>query len=59
MHSRVFTYTALEDGSPYCPVALGSLNLARRGVFLKTPREAWERQNFQFARRTSLPTLSR
>ena len=47
MHSRVFTYTALEDGSPYCPVALGSLNLARRGVFLKTPREAWERQNFQ------------
>ncbi|CAH3024498.1 unnamed protein product, partial [Porites evermanni] len=46
-HNRVFTYTALEDGSPYYPVALGFLHLARRTVFLKTPREAWERQNFQ------------
>ena len=47
MHSRVFPYTALEDGSPYCPVALGFLHLARRGVFVKTPREAWESQNFE------------
>jgi len=47
MHSWVFTYTALEDGSPYCPVALGFLHLARRGVFVETPREAWERQKFQ------------
>ena len=47
MHSRVFTYTALENGSPYCTVALGFLHLARRGVFVKTPREAWDRQNFE------------
>ena len=47
MHSRVFTYTALEDGSPYCPVALGFLHPARHRVFLKSPCEAWERQNFQ------------
>ena len=47
MHSRVLTYTALEDGSPYCPVALGFLHPARHRVFLKSPWEAWERQNFQ------------
>ena len=41
MHSRVYTYTPLEPGSPYCPVALGFLHLARRGAFLKSPIEAW------------------
>ena len=47
MHSRVFRYTPLEPGSPYCPVALGFLHLARRGAFLKTPLEAWTSKNFQ------------
>ena len=51
MHSRVFPYTALEDGSPHCPVALGFLHLARRGVFVKTPREAWGKPKFRTARR--------
>ena len=46
LHSRVFTYTPLEDGSPYCPVALGFLHLARRGAFLKDPIEAWESRDF-------------
>ena len=46
LHSRVFTYTPLEEGSPYCPVALGFLHLARRGAFLKDPIEAWESRNF-------------
>ena len=46
LHSRVFTYSPLEDGSPYCPVALGFLHLARCGTFLKDPIEAWESWDF-------------
>ena len=41
----------LEDGSPYCPVALGFLHLARRGAFLKDPIEAWESQDFSMRER--------
>ena len=41
-----YSHTPLEDGSPYCPVALGFLHLARRGAFLKNPIEAWESRNF-------------
>ena len=47
LHSRVFTYSPLKDGSPaYCPVALGFLHLARCGVFIKDPIEAWESRDF-------------
>ena len=51
LHSRVFTYTPLEDGSPYCPVTLGFLHLARGGAFLKDPIEAWESRNFSMRER--------
>ena len=47
LYSRVFTYTPLKDGSPHCPVTLGFLHLARRGVFLKGPIEAWQHKNFE------------
>ena len=46
LHSRVFTYSPLEDGSAHCPVALGFLHLARHGAFLKDPIEAWESRDF-------------
>ncbi|CAH3187009.1 unnamed protein product, partial [Porites evermanni] len=39
--------TPLEPGSPYCPVAFGFLHLARRGVFLKSPKEAWGTKSFE------------
>ena len=54
LHSRVFTYTPLEDGSPYCPVALGFLHLARGGAFLKDPIEAWESRNFSMRERVGV-----
>ena len=47
MHSPIFTYTPLEPGSPYCPVALGFLHLARCEVFLYSPIEAWGTKNFE------------
>ena len=47
LHSRVFTYFPLKDGSlAYSPVALGLLHLARHRVFIKDPIEAWESQDF-------------
>ena len=52
LHSWVFTYSPLKDGSPaYCPVALGFLHLARCRVFIKDPIEAWESRNFSMRER--------
>ncbi|CAH3034092.1 unnamed protein product [Porites lobata] len=51
-HTVEYSHTPpLEDGSPYCPVALGFLHLARRGAFLKDPIEAWESQDFSMRER--------
>ena len=43
---REFTFTPLKAGSPYCPVTLGFLHLARRGVFVETPSVAWAEHKF-------------
>ena len=39
-------FTPLEPGSPYCPVSLGFLHLARRGAFRLSPVEAWQTKDF-------------
>lgn len=45
---RENTFTPLRPGSPYCPVTLGFLHLARRGVFQAPPVQAWIKKEFLF-----------
>lgn len=45
---REYTFTALQEGSPYCPAVLGFLHLARRQAFKKKPIDAWRNKSFEF-----------
>ncbi|CAH3162817.1 unnamed protein product [Porites evermanni] len=47
-HMREFTFTPLHEDNPYCPVKLGFLLLARRGVFNINPVDAWRKKEFTF-----------
>lgn len=47
-HRREFTFTPLHEDNPYCPVKLGFLLLARRGVFNINPVDAWRKKEFTF-----------
>ncbi|CAH3180440.1 unnamed protein product [Porites lobata] len=43
---HVFVVTPKKPGSPYCPVTLGFLHIARRGAFKENPANAWRNKNF-------------
>ena len=48
LYRRTFVVTPKQQGSPYCPVILGFLHVARRGAFVETAIEAWKTNNFAY-----------
>ena len=48
LYRRTFVVTPKQPGSPYCPVILGFLHIARRGAFKETAIDAWTTKNFVY-----------
>ena len=45
LYRRILVVTPKNPGSPYCPVTLRFLHIARRGAFMETAINAWTTKN--------------
>ena len=48
LYRCIFVVTPKLPDSPYCPVILGFLHIARRGAFMETAMDAWTTKNFVY-----------